>query len=158
MIAGVNLQEQTMPQAAAISRYPSELSEIPLQLNAEVASPSQVREWVAELFEKNHINLAVALAESGLALYPDSEDVLVISALVSEVQQDWPRSIEILEHLIEVQAGNTPAEVWHHLARTLRCDGQYPRAHAVAQQALQRHPGSAELMAMVQELSNAYPN
>lgn len=147
-----------MPQAAAISRYPSKLSEFPLQLNAEVASPSQVREWVAELFEKNHINLAVALAESGLALYPDSEDVLVISALVSEVQQDWPRSIEILEHLIEVQAGNTPAEVWHHLARTLRCDGQYPRALAVARQALQLHPGSAELMSMVQELSKPYPN
>ena len=147
-----------MPQAAAISRYPSKLSEFPLQLNADVASPSQVREWVAELFEKNHINLAVALAESGLALYPDSEDVLVISALVSEVQQDWPRSIEILEHLIEVQAGNTPAEVWHHLARTLRCDGQYPRALAVARQALQLHPGSAELMSMVQELSKPYPN
>ena len=147
-----------MPQAAAISRYPSKLSEFPLQLNAEVASPSQVREWVAELFEKNHINLAVALAESGLALYPDSEDVLVISALVSEVQQDWPRSIEILEHLIEVQAGNTPAEAWHHLARTLRCDGQYPRALAVARQALQLHPGSAELMSMVQELSKPYPN
>ena len=79
-------------------------------------TPVQVREWVADLFRQDRINLAIALAEAGLALYPDSEDVLVIAALVSEVQQDWAYSRQLLEHLIKIQAGNTPAEVWHHYA------------------------------------------
>ena len=83
-------------------------------------TPVQVREWVADLFRQDRINLAVALAEAGLALYPDSEDVLVIAALVSEVQQDWAYSRQLLEHLIQIQAGQTPAEVWHHYARVLR--------------------------------------
>mgnify|MGYP000087593102 CR=1 FL=1 len=146
-----------MPQAAVISSHTSKLPDILLQLNAEPASPSQVREWVADLFEKNHINLAVALAEAGLTLYPDSQDVLVISALLSEVQQEWPRAIEILEHLVKVQSGSTPAEVWHHLARTLRCDGQYPRARAVALKGLQLHPQSTDLLAMVDELTQNSP-
>jgi tetratricopeptide (TPR) repeat protein len=112
---------------------------------------------VAELFEQNHLSLAIALAEAGLALYPDSEDVLVIAALVAEVRQDWGHSQELLEHLIKVQFGNTPAEVWHHLARVLRCDGQHPEALRVARRALLQHPLSADLQRMVNELLEAYP-
>ena len=56
------------------------------------------------------LRLHCSVAEAGLALYPDSEDVLVIAALVSEVQQDWAHSRELLEHLIKVQAGNTPPQ------------------------------------------------
>ena len=134
------------------------LPEFPLNLELDTPSPVKVREWVAELFEQNHLSLAYALAEAGLALYPDSEDVLVIAALVSEVQQDWPRAVEILEHLIKVQSGNTPAEVWHHLARTLRCDGQHDRAHAVAAKALLQHPSSDELRQIAQELTSAFPS
>ena len=160
MFADVNPQEQTMPQAATATatRLPSSQTDFLPPHKLVPPSPSQVREWVADLFEKNHISLAVALAESGLALYPDSEDVLVISALVSEVQQDWPRAIEILEHLIKVQSGNTPAQVWHHLARTLRCDGQHDRAHAVAAQALLQHPSSDDLRQIAQELTSAFPS
>lgn len=134
------------------------LPEFPLNLELDPPSPVKVREWVAELFEQNHLSLAIALAEAGLALYPDSEDVLVIAALVSEVQQDWPRAVEILEHLIKVQSGNTPAEVWHHLARTLRCEGQHDRAHAVAAKALLQHPSSDELRQIAQELTSAFPS
>lgn len=134
------------------------LPEFPLNLELDPPSPVKVREWVAELFEQNHLSLAIALAEAGLALYPDSEDVLVIAALVSEVQQDWHRAIEILEHLIKVQSGNTPSEVWHHLARTLRCDGQHDRAHAVAAKALLQHPSSDELRQIAQELTSAFPS
>ena len=147
-----------MPQAATATRLTPSQPDFLLPHKVDPPSPSQVREWVADLFEKNHVNLAVALAESGLALYPDSEDVLVISALVSEVQQDWPRAIEILEHLIKVQSGNTPAEVWHHLSRTLRCDGQHKRAHAVAVQALLQHPNSDDLRQIAQELTSAFPS
>lgn len=147
-----------MSSAALQTPTSNGLPEFPLNLELDTPSPVKVREWVAELFEQNHLTLAFALAEAGLALYPDSEDVLVIAALVSEVQQDWPRAVEILEHLIKVQSGNTPAEVWHHLARTLRCDGQHDRAHAVAAKALLQHPSSDELRQIAQELTSAFPS
>jgi tetratricopeptide (TPR) repeat protein len=126
--------------------------DFPLNLELDPPSPVKVREWVAELFGQNHLSLAIALAEAGLALYPDSEDVLVIAALVAEVQQDWQHSRELLEHLIQVQAGNTPPQVWHHLARVLRCEGNPQRALSVAQKALGQHPTSLDLQQLVNEL------
>jgi len=128
------------------------LPEFPINLELDPPTPVKVREWVAELFEQNHLSLAIALAEAGLALYPDSEDVLVIAALVAEVQQDWQHSRELLEHLIKVQAGNTPPQVWHHLARVLRCEGNPQRALSVARKALGQHPASLDLLQLVKEL------
>lgn len=115
-------------------------------------TPVQVREWVADLFRQDRINLAVALAEAGLALYPDSEDVLVIAALVSEVQQDWAYSRQLLEHLIQVQAGKTPAEVWHHYARVLRCLGESALALRQLENALGQHPQASELQQLAAQL------
>ena len=115
-------------------------------------TPVQVREWVADLFRQDRINLAIALAEAGLALYPDSEDVLVIAALVSEVQQDWAYSRQLLEHLIKIQAGNTPAEVWHHYARVLRCLGESAQAFRQVEHGLRQHPHDPDLKHMAKEL------
>jgi tetratricopeptide (TPR) repeat protein len=115
-------------------------------------TPVQVREWVADLFRQDRINLAIALAEAGLALYPDSEDVLVIAALVSEVQQDWTYSRQLLEHLIKIQAGNTPAEVWHHYARVLRCLGEPAQALRQVERGLRQHPHASDLKQLATEL------
>jgi tetratricopeptide (TPR) repeat protein len=146
-----------MSSVAVSTQVTFGLPEFPLTLERDPPSPVRIREWVAELFEQNHHSLAIALAEAGLALYPDSEDVLVIAALVAEVQQDWAHSRELLEHLIKVQSGNTPAEVWHHLARVLRCQGQNSQALAVARQALRQHPSSDDLQRLAHELLEAYP-
>lgn len=120
-------------------------------------TPVQVREWVADLFRQDRINLAVALAEAGLALYPDSEDVLVIAALVSEVQQDWAYSRQLLEHLIQIQAGQTPAEVWHHYARVLHCLGESTPALAQVERGLRQHPHSSELQQLAFDLRQTQP-
>ncbi|MEK7344191.1 MAG: hypothetical protein AAB176_00730 [Pseudomonadota bacterium] len=141
-----------MSNAAVHTQTQYGLPDFPLNLELDPPSPVKVREWVAELFGQNHLSLAIALAEAGLALYPDSEDVLVIAALVAEVQQDWQHSRELLEHLIQVQAGHTPAQVWHHLARVLRCEGNPQRALSVAQKALGQHPTSVDLQQLVNEL------
>lgn len=127
--------------------------DLPLNFELDTPTPEIIREWVAQLFEQNHLSMAIALAEAGLALYPDSEDVLVIAALVSEVQQDWAHSRELLEQLIKVQAGNTPAEVWYHLARVMRCEGHHSSALSVAQQALQQHPNAVDLQRLINELT-----
>lgn len=121
----------------------------------EPPTPVQVREWVSDLFKQDRITLAVALAEAGLALYPDSEDVLVIAALVAQVQQDWPHARQLLEHLIAVQAGDSPAEVFCHLIRVLRCQHDDAAAQARLAQALARHPNDTHLLALRQELACA---
>jgi len=141
-----------MSLAAALPQSWNRSSDVSFNFELDPPSPAQVREWVSELFQNDHLNLAIALAEAGLALYPDSEDVLVIAALICEVHQDWPRSRELLEHLIEVQAGQTPAAVWYHLARVLRCEGRYQRARLIAQQALHQYPSSSDLRQLIQDL------
>ena len=141
-----------MALAAALPQSWTRGSDLAIHLELDPPTSAQVREWVADLFQNQHISLAIALAEAGLTLYPDSEDVLVIAALVSEVQQEWSRSRELLEHLIQVQAGNSPEDVWYHLARVLRCEGQIQRSRAVAQQALRQHPSSSELRRLLNEL------
>lgn len=139
-----------MQQALARQLSQSNLQDLNLNLETDPPSPMQVREWVSDLFKNNHTSLAVALAEAGLALYPDSEDVLVIAALVSEVQQDWPRSLELLEHLVKIQAGNTPPEVWIHLIRVMNCLGAFSRAQETATRALQLHPNNTALLQHLQ--------
>lgn len=146
-----------MPVAAALPQSWSRHASLPVDFELDPPTPTQVREWVSDLFQNQHISLAVALAEAGLALYPDSEDVLVIAALVSEVQQDWLRARGLLEHLIKVQSGCTPAEVWLHLARVLRCEGNHQRSLTVARQALRQHPTSHELRQIILEVTATYP-
>lgn len=145
-----------MPSAAVSPQSWTHFSDVAFNFELDPPTPAKVREWVSELFQNQHISLAIALAEAGLALYPDSEDVLVIAALVSEVQQDWPRSRELLEHLIQVQNGNTPADVWYHLARVLRCQGQLERSRAVVLQALRKHPSSTDLQQLATELDEVF--
>ena len=75
------------------------------------------------LFRSN-MDLAVAASESALALYPDSQDVLVISALMAEVKSDWPRAEQLLVQLLQIQGVDAPAESWLHLIRTLKCQNK----------------------------------
>ena len=42
-------------------------------------------------------DLAQALAEAGLALFPMSEDILAISGLLAMTREDWPLAIELLQ-------------------------------------------------------------
>ena len=135
----------------ASRHYPAQAG---MGTDLEPPTPVQVRQWVSDLFHQNRISLAVALAEAGLSLYPDSEDVLVIAALVAEVQQDWANARQRLEHLIHVQRGETPAEVWCHLVRVLRCQKDDAAAQSRLHQALTQFPKHSELVAMRQEFAD----
>ena len=70
-----------MSSAALQSPTSYGLPEFPLNLELDPPSPVKVREWVAELFEQNHLSLASALAEAGLA------------ARVTEVVEDKKRGL-----------------------------------------------------------------
>lgn len=109
------------------------------------SSASDIRQTIAELVKRDSMDLAEALSRAGLALYPHSEDILAISALLAETQADWARAQALLEKLIEVQDKATTAAAWYHLIRVQRCHFEPAAALRSAQQACALHPQDALL-------------
>jgi hypothetical protein len=60
-------------------------------------SPAEMREAIQELVVQDRLDMANALVDAGLAIHPESDDVLAIAALVSMVRQDWVQAIEFVE-------------------------------------------------------------
>lgn len=108
-------------------------------------SPEEIRQAIAELVAHNQLDMASALCEAGLSLYPDSEDILSISALLAELEQDWSSAQLHLEKLLELQGANTRATVWHHLIRVVRCQLDVRKSLELAQQAIVLHPSDLHL-------------
>lgn len=111
----VTVEERKAPLLMAMKGVPNELSNM---------ATWEIRVAIAELVKQNKMNLAVAAAESALALYPESQDILVISSLLAEVSQDWARAEHLLIQLLQVQGSEAPAESWLHLIRVLRCQNK----------------------------------
>ncbi len=109
------VEERISPQVKAMAIFPRELSSM---------APWEIRIAIAQLVRENKMDLAVAASESALTLYPESQDVLVISALLAEVKNDWPRAEQLLIQLLGVQGADAPAESWLHLIRTLKCQNK----------------------------------
>ena len=99
-------------------------------------TPEDFRLGVQWLVAQNEHNLAQALAEAGLSLYPGSEDILAISSLLAMTREDWPLAIELLEDLIEVQKEQVQPMTYQMLARSLACNLDLAQAHAVLDHAL----------------------
>lgn len=108
-------EERISPQVKAMAVFPRELSTM---------APWEIRIAIAELVRENKMDLAVAAAESAMALYPESQDILVIGSLLAEVKQDWARAEQLLIQLLQVQGIDAPAEGWLHLIRVLRCQNK----------------------------------
>lgn len=110
-------------------------------------SPAEIRQAIAELVSCQQLDMACALSAAGLSLYPDSEDIVAISALLAELQQDWQTAQQHLEKLLELQRHLSQAIVWTHLIRVMRCQLDPQRALEVAEQAAQCHPHDQDLQA-----------
>lgn len=108
-------------------------------------SAAEIRQTMADLVVADRTDLANALAAAGQSLYPESEDILSISALLAEVQQDWANAQELLLKLIEVQGDAATPVTLRHLIRVLRCQCEPAQAMQVAQKALALHPQDASL-------------
>ena len=89
--------------------------------------------------------LAQALAEAGLALFPLSEDILAIAGLLAMTRQDWPLAIELLQDLVSLQKENVQPMTCQMLARALACNLDIAEAHQVLDQALKLWPENTEL-------------
>ncbi len=101
---------------------------------------AEIRQTMADLVSADRIDLADALSAAGLSLYPDSEDILAMSALLAEIKSDWVTAEELLTQLMTQQGQHTTPFTWRHLIRVLRCQCEPGKAMQVAKQAMTAYP------------------
>ena len=115
-------------------------------------TPAEIRQTIADLVSRNQLTLANALSDAGLSLYPKSEDILAISALLYEMQADWQNAEQLLEQLVTVQGGLATPMVWRHLIRVQRCHCEPGKALQSAKQAASQYPHDTDLAQELSEL------
>ena len=118
-------------------------------------SPTKIRQSIADLVGQNRLAEADLLSHEALQRFPQSEDILVIRALVTQVRHDWPAASSALEKLIHLQGHATQPVTWCQWVRVLRCMGNEARAMTVAAQGLASHPQDALLQNEFNALQNA---
>jgi tetratricopeptide (TPR) repeat protein len=118
-------------------------------------SPTDFRLGVQWLVENEQTELAQALADAGLALHPNSEDILAIAGLLAMTRQDWPLAIELLQDLVNVQQDNIQPTTCQMLARALACNLDLAQAHEVLDQALRIWPFDDTLLQEKQAMLTA---
>ena len=110
-------------------------------------TPSEIRESIQTLVATEQIDLANALGDAGLSLYPHSEDILAITGLLAIMKQDWSMGVELLTELKHLQGENTQPFTFVMLVRALRCNLDPAQAYSVVNEGLSFYPDHAELIA-----------
>lgn len=110
-------------------------------------SPGEIREAIQVLVASEQTDMALALGDAGLSIYPHSEDMLAICGLLSVMNQDWPTAVDLLQELVEVQGAHVQPFTYVMLVRALRCNLDPAAALRVADQGLHHHPDQLELAA-----------
>ena len=108
-------------------------------------SPTDFRLGIQWLVSEDQNDMAQALAEAGLALYPLSEDILAISGLLAITRSDWPLAIELLQDLVTLQKDKVQPMTCQMLARALACNLDIAEAYQVLDQAMKLWPNNPEL-------------
>ncbi|PIT82081.1 hypothetical protein [Limnohabitans sp. 15K] len=101
---------------------------------------AEIRQTMADLVGNDRVDLADALSAAGLSLYPDSEDILAMSALLAEIKSDWDTAEQLLTQLMTQQGQHTTPFTWRHLIRVLRCQCEPGKALLMAKQAMTAYP------------------
>ncbi len=136
----INLAESGTPfSATQVSRF----------------SPEEFRMAIQALMGEGRDALAYALGDAGLALYPESEDILAITSLLSVVREDWPQAVDLLKQLIEMQGEGATVFTYSMLIRSLRCNLDLAEAFEACGIALAIFPQHPELLKEYDALANA---
>ena len=109
-------------------------------------TPADFRTGIQWLLANDKVALAQALADAGLSLHPESEDVLAIAGLLAAAQQDWPLTIELLQDLRKVQQDQVQPMTYQMLARALFCHMDLPQARQVLEEGLRAWPADPTLL------------
>lgn len=115
---------------------------------AEVSrfTPTDIRVAIQALMAEDRFALAYALGDAGLALYPESEDMVAVTSLLAVIAQDWPQAIDLLRQLIDMQHGQSTVFTHAMLIRSLRCNLEYAAAFEAARDGLALFPDHPELL------------
>jgi phage pi2 protein 07 len=63
--------------------------------------PEEIRQTIQDLLcQPELVEMARALGEAGLAIYPESEDILAINALMAMLRKDWEQMLEYTQTLL----------------------------------------------------------
>jgi hypothetical protein len=122
---------------------------------AQKFGPEEIREAIQALMGQDRDALAYALGDAGLALYPESEDILAITSLLSVVREDWPQAVDLLKQLMEMQAGRATVFTHSMLIRSLRCNLDLAEAFEASGVALALFPDHPELLKEYDALAEA---
>ncbi|OUV02950.1 MAG: hypothetical protein CBC42_05445 [Betaproteobacteria bacterium TMED82] len=117
-------------------------------------SPQEIREAISGLVAEHKTILAEALVEAGLALYPESEDILAIASLMAMQRQDWGQASSLLRTLIEQQGVNATPYSYIMLIRALRCNLEHAEALSICIDAHERFPNQPDVDAEFQVLTS----
>ena len=115
-------------------------------------SPAEIREAISDLVSQDRMDLANALGDAGMSLYPESEDILAMAALLAESRQDWTSAEEHLAQLLLKQGNDAPVATWQHYIRVLRCLCELQSALLITERALEFHPGNPALLGELKSL------
>ena len=118
-------------------------------------SPEEIRVTIQALMGEDRDALAYALGDAGLALYPESEDILAITSLLAVVREDWPQAVDLLRQLIDMQGEKATVFTHSMLIRSLRCNLDLADAFDAAGVALAIFPGHPELLKEYDALAEA---
>ena len=110
-------------------------------------TPKDIREAIQQLVATEQLELAYALGDAGISLYPGTEDMLAINGLLAIIRQEWAQAVELLSELTQVQGVNTQPFTYVMLVRALRCNLEPARALEVVKLGLQSYPDQVELLA-----------
>jgi hypothetical protein len=118
-------------------------------------APEEIREAIQALMGEDRDALAYALGDAGLALYPESEDILAITSLLAVVREDWPQGVDLLKQLMEMQGSKATVFTHSMLIRSLRCNLDLAEAFEAAGVALSLFPDHPELLKEYDALAEA---
>jgi hypothetical protein len=118
-------------------------------------APEEIREAIQALMGEDRDALAYALGDAGLALYPESEDILAITSLLAVVREDWPQGVDLLKQLMEMQGSRATVFTHSMLIRSLRCNLDLAEAFEAAGIALSLFPEHPELLKEYDALAEA---
>jgi hypothetical protein len=125
------------------------------QMEVARFSPEDIRLAIQSLLGEDRVNLAYALGDAGLALYPESEDILAVTSLLAVMAQDWPQAVDLIRQLMEMQNGQATVFTHAMLIRSLRCNLEYASGFEAARDALALFPNHPELVKEYQALADA---
>jgi len=118
-------------------------------------APEEIREAIQALMGQDLDALANALGDAGLALYPESEDILAITSLLAVVREDWPQAVDLIKQLMEMQTSGATVFTHSMLIRSLRCNLDLAEAFEAAGIALSLFPDHPELLKEYDALAEA---